>query len=544
MAIDKPEKLQKLLNLAEEPAMAIMDELDTLNENLNKTEAIFASIPDISQLELIKGEKGDKGDKGEDGRDGLDGSPGINGLDGKDGRNGKDADESLIVHEVLLQIPTPKDGIDGKDGSPDSPQELRDKLETLKKDDRLDKKAIKGLEDLADKKDLDRAISILEQRTQFLINKPSSGTALTLTTTGSSGASTYDSSTGTLNIPQYSGSGASVWGSIAGTLSAQTDLQAALDLKAPLISPSLTTPSLGVATYTTLSGGDITLNNSTKHGEILVNSSYQMVFGHTYSAGNNVTQYDLKYYTGVYGTSGLLLDDVGNGYQTVLTQTGSGGLYIVQTNGTPGILTLGTRANPSDGSTFIASSGAWTISAGDLILTAGRLQAYKTTEQLRLGYDGSNYLSATVNSTGSITFDLVGTSPTFTFSKAVTATNFNGVVLTTAGVSTKFLAEDGVYRTPAGGSGITRSVNSISAPATAGATASTDYVYFVSGTTTLTLPTAVGNTNQYTVKNTGVTTVTIATTSAQTIDGSASVTLPVSNTSLTLISDNANWRIV
>ena len=91
-----------------------------------------------------------------------------------------------------------------------------------------------------------------------------------------------------------------------------------------------------------------------------------------------------------------------------------------------------------------------------------------------------------------------------------------------------------------GASGITRIVSSISAPATAGATASTDYIYFVSGTTTITLPTAVGNTNRYSIKNTGVNTVTVATTSSQTIDGSTTASLPVANTSLDLISDNAN----
>lgn len=94
------------------------------------------------------------------------------------------------------------------------------------------------------------------------------------------------------------------------------------------------------------------------------------------------------------------------------------------------------------------------------------------------------------------------------------------------------------------GAGINRAVSSIAAPTTAAAAALTDYVYLVSGTTTLTLPTAVGNTNLYTIKNTGVATVTIATTGGQTIDGSASATLAVANTSLTLISDNANWRIV
>lgn len=95
-----------------------------------------------------------------------------------------------------------------------------------------------------------------------------------------------------------------------------------------------------------------------------------------------------------------------------------------------------------------------------------------------------------------------------------------------------------------GGSGITRDIASISSPATLGATASTDYVRFVSGTTTVTLPTAVGNTNMYTVKNTGAGVVTVATTSSQTIDGSSTASLPVANTSIDLISDNANWRVV
>jgi hypothetical protein len=54
--------------------------------------------------------------------------------------------------------------------------------------------------------------------------------SLTLTTTGTSGASTLVGNT--LNIPQYSGGGGgTTWGSITGTLSNQTDLQTALDGK-------------------------------------------------------------------------------------------------------------------------------------------------------------------------------------------------------------------------------------------------------------------------------------------------------------------------
>lgn len=114
----------------------------------------------------------------------------------------------------------------------------------------------------------------------------------------------------------------------------------------------------------------------------------------------------------------------------------------------------------------------------------------------------------------------------------------NITITTNAGSDSVTIAASG------GGSGITRSVNVVSTPTNAGATASTDYVYFVSGTTTITLPTAVGNTNRYTIKNSGSNTVTVDTTSAQTIDGSATASLPVPNTSIDLISNNSNWHVV
>lgn len=92
--------------------------------------------------------------------------------------------------------------------------------------------------------------------------------------------------------------------------------------------------------------------------------------------------------------------------------------------------------------------------------------------------------------------------------------------------------------------GITRLISSVAVPTTGAEASAVDYVYLVSGTTTFTLPTAVGNTNLYTVKNVGANTVTVDTTSAQTIDGSASVSMPVANQSLDFISDNSNWVIV
>ena len=54
------------------------------------------------------------------------------------------------------------------------------------------------------------------------------------------------------------------------------------------------------------------------------------------------------------------------------------------------------------------------------ITPSARLHAISTTEQLRLGYDASNYYSTTVSSAGAVTFDAVGASSSFTFSDAIT----------------------------------------------------------------------------------------------------------------------------
>lgn len=94
-----------------------------------------------------------------------------------------------------------------------------------------------------------------------------------------------------------------------------------------------------------------------------------------------------------------------------------------------------------------------------------------------------------------------------------------------------------------GGGGIVREVNVISTNTNAGDTAGIDYVYVVSGTTTVTLPTAVGNTNLYTIKNVGAGVILITTTGGQTIDGDASLSLVTQFTSVDLISDGSNWNI-
>jgi len=81
--------------------------------------------------------------------------------------------------------------------------------------------------------------------------------------------------------------------------------------------------------------------------------------------------------------------------------------------------------------------------------------------------------------------------------------------------------------------------------ATYSAVATDEVIDCTSGTFTVTLPTAVGVTGQtYIVKNSGAGTITIATTSAQTIDGNSTISLSTQYASTTVVSDGANWKII
>ena len=66
-----------------------------------------------------------------------------------------------------------------------------------------------------------------------------------------------------------------------------------------------------------------------------------------------------------------------------------------------------------------------------------------------------------------------------------------------------------------------------------------------SGNVTVTLPTAIGNTAIYTLKKvTTLNSMIIGTTSSQTIDDSATITVTEQYETLTLVSDNANWKVI
>lgn len=91
--------------------------------------------------------------------------------------------------------------------------------------------------------------------------------------------------------------------------------------------------------------------------------------------------------------------------------------------------------------------------------------------------------------------------------------------------------------------GISRSIIVTSGSFTAASAPSTDYVYLLAGAHAPTLPTAVGNTNRYTIKNNHSASVVVSTTSSQTIDGTTTITL-APQASVDLISTGANWSVI
>ncbi len=174
--------------------------------------------------------------------------------------------------------------------------------------------------------------------------------------------------------------------------------------------------------------------------------------------------------------------------------------------------TSGNWAMQGSGTTFTLGGGA-TASQLRFLEPSGSGTNYSSFKAVAQSADIDYSLPPTVGAAGTVLTDVAG----------------NGVL---------------TWAAPSGGSGITRSINSVSGTTSAGAAASTDYVYNCTSTFTLTLPTAVGNTNRYTIKNSGTGTITVNTTSSQTIDGSLTAVMSTQYSSIDVISNGTNWLLI
>lgn len=169
----------------------------------------------LNKIEVVKGDKGDKGDIGERGEQGdMPSNEHIievikpliplasKGEDGKSPtkseieslikplipkvKDGKTPTKSELKGLIMPLIPSPipgrdgYNGVNGLDGSPDKPKDIVAKLESLEGDNRLDAKAVKGLENFIGrtKVGFGKAVKYLANLLDVEITTPTTGQAL------------------------------------------------------------------------------------------------------------------------------------------------------------------------------------------------------------------------------------------------------------------------------------------------------------------------------------------------------------------------------
>jgi len=344
------------------------------------------------------------------------------------------------------------------------------------------------------------------------------------------------------------GIGTAVWGSITGNISDQTDLQAALDAKAPTNNPTFT----GNVTIPTGYEGIIKATAGVLSPEATMDdlgspsSDFSMNSQKITSLGDPVSGTDAanKNYTNSVAQE----LDAKNSVRLVETNnniTRSGDRTIDGITTSPGDRVLLVAQDfPKQNGIYVTAAGAWTraedantsskVTAGMYTYVEEGTDFYSTgwvlvTQNAVLDTDDLEFQQFTGQGILESGSGIIVLGNTVNASYDGTTINVNG--------SDELTIPSGVI--PA------KSINTISTNTSAGSAAKTDYYYFVSGNTTLTLPTAVGNTNIYTIKKTDVSnTVTIATTSSQTIDGSGSKSLSTQYEVTRLISNNSNWMVI
>jgi hypothetical protein len=197
--------------------------------------------------------------------------------------------------------------------------------------------------------------------------------------------------------------------------------------------------------------------------------------------------------------------------------------------------------NTSDANKPVSTATSTALSGKEPTISAG------TTSQYWRGDKSFQTLDKTAVGLANVDNTSDANKPVSTATQTALNAKQNALTLTTTGTSGAATLVGSTLNIPqytgGGGGGLSRSINSISTNTTGAASASTDYVYICTATLTFTLPTAVSNTNRYTVKNASGVNITVNTTSSQTMDGSTSITL-TPNTALDFISDNANWQII
>lgn len=168
-----PSEIKKLEKLAKVGDIGIAEELNALESRLEGLEAIVPVL-----REAVDGEKGEDGHDGKDGQDYI--------LTEQDKTEIAQSITVPIVEKliektetIIKEVPIVTNeivevAVINPDELPQYAEKYRDGLELLQGDNRLDVSAIKGIDDRERKMSdalTERAISIVDNRTSFLINK-------------------------------------------------------------------------------------------------------------------------------------------------------------------------------------------------------------------------------------------------------------------------------------------------------------------------------------------------------------------------------------
>ena len=180
-------------------------------------------------------------------------------------------------------------------------------------------------------------------------------------------------------------------------------------------------------------------------------------------------------------------------------------------------------------------SGGFTMSGDATVTTSsGVITVTKT--------NGTSFApSATTDTTNASNIS----SGTLNYARLPLFTNTQaGAVSGSGGGTSNFLRADGTWAAPPSGGTSPIFVYTTTGAYLTSSTNGIQQMILGNGTLTVTLYTASGNSGySVTVKNVGSGTVTIATTSSQTIDGSTSRTISNPYGSFTMVSDGSNWSI-
>lgn len=298
---------------------------------------------------------------GVDGLNGIDGKDGKDGTNGVDGKNGTNPDVNDVVLEATAQlVPLIPKIQDLEKQIPQLGEPIRDSLELLVGDDRLDKSAIKGLEEFTRRAETFIGGGSIARNFYQLFDVPQSYAGQALKSLRVKSDET--------GLEFFTGSGLVDWGEIGGTLSNQTDLQTALDAKQNIYfdrsSTNLTPHTSG--DHLVFGGADGTavvdirqITGVTQGLRIEADSTAGISFS-TFVTGDSFTRFSfladgtqkwgggtLVADTNLYRSSANVLKTDDDFVSIGLTATNLGSSLIVYSDGSSKLQTLPTSVYPS-----------------------------------------------------------------------------------------------------------------------------------------------------------------------------------------------------